>query len=674
MTASEPLILGMSASHNGAVCVLRGREIVVAIQEERLTREKRARVYGSRSSLAVPYCLRAAGIAPEALAGTAISVQGYASAPEQQLVANPDLAGYAGPPPLRVAHHRAHAVSAFSMSGFADAAVLVVDGLGSPWRDLDAGERAVCRKADPSGWETISIYGADGDAIVPLEKHLAPDRRWLQRRPKRMPRFGSLGGMYSAVAVQLFGDALEAGKVMGLAPYGRATAPVDTFLRFDGDDLVFSDATADRFVLGKRWPERERAYRDLAASVQSALEHALLGLARRARALTGSRNLCFAGGVALNSVANERLIREVGFEHVYIPAAAEDSGVAIGAAYECLRAVTSTYRARRVRHDAVGAPYTAADVSAAVRATPAIREVVAGPDAVGAAAKRLARGDLGGWFVGRSELGPRSLGQRSILADPRLANGKEVLNRRVKHREAFRPFAPAILEEHAADWFELGPTAESPFMLRVVPFHEHVRARVPAVVHVDGTGRLQTVARDVPELHALISAFHAQTGVPMLLNTSFNVMGEPIVETPEDALWCFLATGLDFVVVEHRLFVKKPGYESPLDLVPVLAARRAIVELPVTGAKLQLDAPDGEIGFVVVTPWGETTVRVPAEQLAVISQIDGKRTGHDIQRSLARSGVTPERVLAVLCALRRSRVIAFRGFRPRRGGDKRGRR
>lgn len=673
---NAPLVLGMSASHNGAVCMLRGGELVVAVQEERLTRVKRARLYGARSSLAVPYCLGAAGVTPSALASTAISVQGYAAAPEQQLAANPDLAGYMAVAPLGVAHHRAHAVSAFVMSGFSEAAVLVVDGVGSPWADLDTAERAVCRSADPTGWETISIYAAHGDTLVPVEKHLAADGRWLERRPKRMPRFRSLGGMYSAVSVQIFGDALEAGKVMGLAPYGSATVPIEDFLRFNGPDLAFGDTVADRFALGARWPQRQRTYRDLAASVQRALETALLRLAHRARELTGCANLCFAGGVALNSVANERLIREVGFAHVYIPAPAEDSGVAIGAAYEGLRSLTGTYRARAVRHDALGGRYSPAAVDAAVRASPALVEMSAGPAALGAAAERLVRGELGGWFTGRSELGPRSLGQRSILADPRLVNGKDMVNQRVKHREAFRPFAPAVLEEHAAEWFELGPTPHSPFMLRVVPFHDSVRARVPAVVHADGTGRLQTVARaDAPALHAIVSEFHARTGVPLLLNTSFNVMGEPIVETPDDALWCFLATGLDFVVVEDRLFVKAPGYESPLDLEPVLSARRCIIELPVVNGALSLEPPsDGEVAFVVETPWGDTTVRVPAELLSVLAHIDGKRTGRDIARRLAPSGVTGERVLAAICALRRSRIIAFRGFRPaRRHGKRRGR-
>lgn len=656
---SPPTILGIGASHNGAVCVLRGPELVVAIQEERLTRQKRARLYGAKPGLAIPYSLEASGISPREVARVAIAVQGDAAAPQQQPTANPDLAGYIGPPPLCVSHHRAHAVSAFVMSGFDEAAVMVIDGVGSPWRDLDDAERAACGEPDPAGWETLSLFHATRDGLVPLAKHVAPDGGWLQRRANLMPRFRSLGGMYSAVAVHTFGDAMEAGKVMGLAPYGKPTIPVEDFLQLDGIALRFSDAVPDRYELGRAWPRDERRHRDLAASVQRALEVALLELAVQLRARTGCKNLCFAGGVALNSVGNERLLRETGFERVYIPAAAEDSGTAIGAAYEALRAETGSYAQFPVRHDAMGRNYGADLIDDAVRRTPGIVELDVRGDVIAAAAARLARGELAGWFRGRSELGPRSLGQRSILADPRRADGKEILNARVKHREAFRPFAPAILEEYASEWFDLGGVLESPFMLRVAPFRDEVKDRVPAVVHVDGTGRLQTISRhEASDLHRLVSEFHALTQIPMLLNTSFNVMGEPIVETPEDALWCFLATGLDFCVIGDRLFTKAPWYQSPLDLVPALTAKRCTVELAIVNGTLVLEPSEtADVELTVTTRWAEHAVRVPAELLLVMQHIDGRRTGHSIARALATADVSTERVLAAICSLRRSRII-----------------
>lgn len=635
---------------------------MVAIQEERLLRQKRARLHGAVRSLAVPYSLATAGVEARELARIAISVAGHASAADEQIAANPDLAGYAGPPALRVSHHRAHAVGAFVMSGFEEAAVLVVDGAGSPFCDLDEDERAACSVPDATGWEALSLYHATRQKLVPLLKHLSPNRAWLQPRPSLMPRFRSLGGMYAAVAEQIFGDASEAGKVMGLAPYGTPTIPVEDFLHLDGSRLVFSDAAADRIERGRTWPHDERRHCDLAASVQRALEVALLELTEYAHRRTGCRELCFSGGVALNSVTNERIMRETGFRRVYIPAAAEDSGTSIGAAYEAYRAETGAYAASPVRHDAMGRAYPAEEIDVTVRAIPGLVEVDTQGDVIAAAAARLARGELAGWFRGRSELGPRSLGQRSILADPRRADGKEVLNARVKHREAFRPFAPAVLEELAGEWFDLGGIPDSPFMLRVTPFREDCRSRVPAVVHVDGTGRLQTIARrESPDFYRLVHEFHALTQVPMVLNTSFNVMGEPIVETPEDALWCFLTTGLDFCVIENRMFTKAPWYSSPLDLVPVFIAKRCTLQLAIVDGTVTLEPSTTEdVVFTVSTPWGDQLAAAPPLALAVLQHVNGRRTGHEIATALAAADVGEDRVRKVLCSLRRSRVIVFR--------------
>jgi carbamoyltransferase len=663
----DPFVLGINASHNGSVCLLEGDRVVVAIQEERLCRRKRARIFGAKSSLALPYCLATAGIEPQALGAVGVSVQGYASAPEQQVSANPDLQGKVEKS-LHVSHHRAHAVSAFVSSGFEEAAVLVVDGVGSPVVDLEADERRACPSAARNDWETLSLYHATRRGIVPLEKVTVADGQWLIRRPPGMPRFGSLGGMFSAVAVQMFGDAMEAGKVMGLAPYGRVTIPAEDFFVLGKDTIQFHNTVPERYLDHLRWPNSSGHYEDLAASVQNALEVALLYFAGRLRARTGCDNLCFAGGVALNSVANERLLRESGFARLHIPPAAEDSGVAIGAAYEALRDLTQAYPISRVRHDAVGRMYGSAQVQEAVSAIPAVDERRC-DNVADAAAELLAQGLVGGWFQGRSELGPRALGQRSIVADPRLANGKAILNERVKHREAFRPFAPAVMAEHSSEWFDFGDTpADSPFMLRVLPFRESVRARVPAVVHVDGTGRVQTVSRDVaPAFHSLISHFCERTGVPMLLNTSFNVMGEPIVETPADALWCMLFTGLDFCVIESRLFVKSPGYESMLDLVPRVAASRCTVELLVNSGTLTLEPnPEAEVTFTLSTPWGNTLQTFAASTLALLSFVDGVRSGREIVAALSDEGVGEPTVVASLRQLQGARILTFAGWR--RGG------
>ena len=311
------------------------------------------------------------------------------------------------------------------------------------------------------------------------------------------------------------------------------------------------------FRQSDRWPKCRNEYKALARSVQAALEDALLYLVRHIRGLCKSENLCYAGGVALNSVANERILRESGFKNVYIMPAAEDSGTAIGAAYHGLWQLTKHNSQRPLLHDAPGRTYSSADVSAAVDKHPNVR-VFRSSNVISDAVELLCDGKIIGWFDGGSELGPRALGQRSILCDPRRPDGKDTLNARVKMRESFRPFAPAVLLEEAAKWFNFnGTTHESPFMLRVVEVKPAKQNDVPAIVHVDGTGRLQTLTREHNgRFYELVKAFNGQTGVPMLLNTSFNRMGQPIIETPGDAIECLLNTGLDCCVFEDRIVFK----------------------------------------------------------------------------------------------------------------------
>lgn len=553
-----PWILGISASHNGAVCLLRGDEIKVAVQEERLARFKRYRIYGSEPARAIAYCLDYAGIGPQDLSLVALCVQGRANESRHDLRLNPLLKeALKQVPSVVIPHHLGHAVSAFATSGFADAAVLVIDGAGSPFADLMPDEQKVAKQTVADGWETISLYAAAGTSVVPLEKHLVERGGWFRPNGVGMPRFGSLGGMFSAVAAQIFADPMEAGKVMGLAPYGSPEIPAAAFFDLAGGNFNFLDGVPGLFQHDGRWPARADEYRNLAASVQSALEVAVLHLARHLRALCPSENLCYAGGVALNSVANERVIREAGFKRVYIPPAAEDSGPAIGAAYYGLWQLTGQNTRRRMVHDACGRLYSPASVAAAVEQCDEVRTVTTA-DTIAEAVERLCAGEIIGWFDGGSELGPRALGQRSILCDPRRQDAKEVLNRRVKKRESFRPFAPVVLREEVEDWFELrGTPAESPFMLRVCAFRADKAARVPAVVHVDGTGRLQTVTSVANgRFYELVKRFYEATGVPVLLNTSFNVMGEPIVETPADAVACLLKSGLDCCVFADRIVVR----------------------------------------------------------------------------------------------------------------------
>jgi hypothetical protein len=268
-------------------------------------------------------------------------------------------------------------------------------------------------------------------------------------------------------------------------------------------------------------------------------------------------------------VANERIIRESKFKDVYIIPAAEDSGAAIGAAYYGLWHLGKKNTRRRLLHDAVGREYTSSAARQAVAETPAV-EAIESKDVISDAADLLVDGKILGWFQGRSELGPRALGQRSILCDPRRPDGKEVLNSRVKHREAFRPFAPVVLLEKVRDWFELdGINPESAYMLRICLFKEDKKDLVPAVVHADGTGRFQTVTKEANgPFYNLIKEFGERTGVPIILNTSFNTMGMPIVETPQDALLCFLSTGIDYCVLEDVIVKKRDRILLGLDSTP----------------------------------------------------------------------------------------------------------
>ncbi|MGH3669478.1 MAG: carbamoyltransferase family protein [Pseudonocardiaceae bacterium] len=649
-----PWILGISASHNGAACLLHGDRIVVAVQEERLSRRKRDRVYGSRPSLAVTYCLRHAGITVRDLNMIVFTAQNSIQAPENDITINPQLrVTESGVPHLTIPHHFAHAMHAWATSGFDDAAVLVVDGMGSPYEDLGPEERRALLEPSVSAWETISLYKASGILLSPLEKHSVQSGAWLVRDGSGMPRFGSLGGMYSAVGHQIFGSASAAGKVMGLAASGLAMIPSADFFELTEGKICFRDTVPKRFQHDERWPDRAAEYATLASSVQAALEQALLWLAHRLYTLSGSARLCYAGGVALNGIANERLIRETDFDELHAVPAAEDNGPAIGAAYYGLWQFHPHNTHRPSRTDSLGRSYPKTIMDKALASAPWLRKIAV-DDLVAETAARLRDGQVGGWFQGGSEFGPRALGSRSILCDPRKPDGASVINN-IKRRENFRPFAPAILLEHVQEWFDLdGMPPDSPYMLRVLRFYPDMLSSVPAVVHADGTGRVQTVTKENGLFYDVLVRFWHLTGIPMLLNTSFNVSGEPIVETPDDALWCFLETDLDFCVLGPHLVVKDERFTSVLDLRPIItaspAARHASNPIP----------PNSEVPLVANTPWGTTTRFITPTAVALLDLVDGHRTGREIQRIIsARTGKKLEERLLVriFSELRRESII-----------------
>jgi carbamoyltransferase len=363
---------------------------------------------------------------------------------------------------------------------------------------------------------------------------------------------------------------------MGLAPYGtdRDVPELRDLIHLSPDGLfrvnlswfryqVESGPLSRRFLerFGPpRVPESEitERHQDIAFGVQAITEEAGLHIASALQSTTGSKNLVLAGGVALNSVMNARLLAETPFEHIFIQPAAGDAGNALGAALHVWHQQLKRPREWHMEHAFFGPEYDSAGFKGALTARGvAFREVI---DPAAEAAELLAGSKIVGWFQGRAEVGPRALGARSILADPRKAEMKDVVNAEVKHREGFRPFAPAVLDEKGHEYFEGYYT--NPFMLLVLPIRKEKREVIPAVTHVDGTGRLQSVGSENPTFQALIREFERRTGVPVVLNTSFNLRGEPIVHRPEEALEDFLKTGMDALFLGNLLVEKEPGKGS----------------------------------------------------------------------------------------------------------------
>ncbi len=435
----------------------------------------------------------------------------------------------------RYAHHLAHAAYALWGSPFEAATALIVDGMG------ETGAAAIYRLRDGRIEEV---------------------RRYRGR--------GSVGFLYGLVTDLAGFDQIkgEEWKIMGLAPYGRTDPDLMAILRrlytVEDGRLKFSDEATVQAVAAEILARRpadvgEQGWADLARCGQDIFSELMDVLVAEAWRLAPSENLVIAGGCGLNSSYNGRVLGRSGFQRLHVPSAPADDGNAIGAAWLALAEDdpdwTGPARAARPLTPYLGSLVSTEPLERMAEWEPRARRL--GHEGVTREAARiLAEGGLVGWVQGRAEFGPRALGNRSILADPRPAHAKESLNAKVKYREAFRPFAPSILAEAGPDWFE--DYSDSPYMERTLVWREAVRERVPAVVHADGTGRLQSVTRERnPAYAALIAAFAEISGVPILLNTSFNVMGKPILHTAEDAILMFFTTGLDAIVVEDWILTKK---------------------------------------------------------------------------------------------------------------------
>ena len=589
-------ILGISAFyHDSAAALIDDGRIVAAAQEERFTRRKHDPAFPHN---AIDYCLAEAGMTADDLDHVvfydkpflkferlletyiALAPRGFRSFKMsiplwlreklfQKSLLRDELRKFSGSFDtgrlLFCEHHLSHAASAFYPSPFDQAAVLTMDGVGE--------------------WATTSAAMGNGNSLEIFQEIHFPH---------------SLGLLYSALTYYT-GFKVNSGeyKVMGLAPYGEpkyAQLILDHLidLKPDGSfrlDMSYFDyctgftMTNDRFarLFGQpvRRPEQLLTgfHMDMAASVQSVLDEAVLRLARSLARQTGSRNLCLAGGVALNCVANGKVLRDGSFENIWIQPAAGDAGGAVGAALAACHLFKGqprkTHAVDGMSGSFLGPSFAQADIERRLTAAGARFTAPSEAEMIEATAQALAAQKAVGWFQGRMEFGPRSLGARSILGDPRSPEMQKNLNLKVKYRESFRPFAPAVLREDVSEWFD--HASDSPYMLIVADVKRDKRrsmtlaeealfgidklnvsrSEIPAVTHVDYSARIQTVHNETnPLFHALLVRFKALTGCPVLVNTSFNVRGEPIVCTPEDAFRCFMGNELDLLVVGNCVLRK----------------------------------------------------------------------------------------------------------------------
>jgi carbamoyltransferase len=597
-------VLGISAFyHDSAAALVRDGELVAAAQEERFTRKKHDAAFPEH---AIAYCLQRGAVGRGALDAVVYydkpittfvrllktylrvgpkGIRSFSSA--MPLWAREKLwipyeierglrrLGYRPPKEMWFTeHHESHAASAFFPSPFESAAILTFDGVGE--------------------WATSSLGVGRGNEIQ------------LQRQ-LNFPN--SLGLLYSAFTY-FCGFRVNSGeyKLMGLAPYGTPVYVDRIFdhlidLRPDGSfrmemkyfnylsGLTMTNRRfADLFDGPPRAPESEITRRelDLAASIQVVTEDIVLSMARAAAESTGERDACLAGGVALNCVANGRLLREGPFERIWIQPAAGDAGGAVGAALYGWHQILGNPRTVDGVHDRMqgaylGPRFSSDEVARWLDTKGYPYERLEGPARARRIAQSIADGDVVGLMQGRMEFGPRALGHRSIVGDPRSPAMQSIMNLKIKYRESFRPFAPAVLDDQATKYFDIEPGVESPYMLLVADVRpelrvedvsqpagddvrgtdlrtwvNEIRSTIPAVTHVDYSARLQTVAPESsPEFHAIIEAFDQITGCPVLINTSFNVRGEPIVCTPEDAYRCFMRTEMDTLVLEDCILRKR---------------------------------------------------------------------------------------------------------------------
>lgn len=574
-------ILGLNAYHaDSSAAIFKDGKMIAATEEERFRRQKH---WAGFPSMAVQFCLKEAGISLSQVDHIAIGRDPSAKMNKKLLflLKNPGGGWNAVLDRLKnarkvasleeefyqldktvdkavikskihqVEHHRSHLASAFFASPFEESALLSIDGSGD--------------------FSTTMTGIGKGNQIEVLDSVDFPH---------------SVGLFYTAFTQLLgfphYGDEY---KVMGLAPYGepKYVDKLRDVLQFTDDGLftldlkyfrsaksgiisygddhipvvapLYSEALAEKFgAVRKKDEELTQYHKDLAASVQRITEELIFHILNHLQKRTGLNNVCIAGGVAQNSVANGKLTRNTGFKNVYIPSAGHDAGISMGAALYVYNHILKQQRAAPIWSAYTGSRSSNEEIEQYLQSRNITYKRYSDAELYEKVTDQLINAGVVGWFNGRAEFGPRALGARSILADPRRTDAKDLLNAKIKRRESFRPFAPSILKEYVGEYFEV--VDEVPFMEKVFPIKKEKRALIPAVTHADGTGRLQTVDKVVtPRYYELIETFRKRTGVPILLNTSFNE-NEPIVNSPHDALECYLRTNMDMLVLENCVITR----------------------------------------------------------------------------------------------------------------------
>jgi len=556
-------VLGTGLSHDGSSCLLKDGNILVAIEKERLTRIKHD---GGNDSLTVQYCLDAAGITIDDLS---LVVQ-CANFEKEEILKHQYKGKRLFPadctiPFVTISHHLAHAYSAIGTSPFDECCVMVIDGCGNFYHQCDDLSNAFIpehTKSQPGLYgEKDSYYFFDGKNVKSLYKDFSIINYLQQPGQVYLPTSNhSIGGLYSMASQYCFGDFDDAGKLMGLAPYGNKDIYKEQLFDLkDGNVWVNEEVMHKYFTqpsdaITRPFKEHFQYYADIAAWVQQETEHAVLYVFKNRLQMHPHENICYAGGVALNAVANTKIIEQTGIKNFYIEPAAGDNGLALGCAFYGWMQVLQKEKVKHNGSTCFGKIYNDEIVSSAINKFSTQINVTEEKNIATETAAFLLQGKTVGWFQQGCEFGPRALGRRSILADPRSKNIQHHINADIKFREDFRPFAPAVLLEDKDIYFELG--LESPYMILIDRIKQEWKDKMPGIVHVDGTCRVQTVKDNEECFYQLLQQWKKASGISVLLNTSFNKKGMPIVETPVEAIDFFLLCSLDVLVINNYIITK----------------------------------------------------------------------------------------------------------------------